>query len=74
MRQQITCRRSSYFHSSSNRRLQIEVGILREMLQKSELEEFRWISTELQVANALTKAGDSVILLEINQKINSLVT
>ena len=46
-----------------NRRLQIEVGILREMLQKSELEEFRWISTELQVANALTKAGCSGELL-----------
>ena len=42
-----------------NKRLQIEVGILRDMVQLSELEEFRWISTNLQVANTLTKAGCS---------------
>ena len=42
-----------------NKRLQIEVGILREMLKKSEIEEFRWISTNLQIANPLTKAGCS---------------
>ena len=42
-----------------NKRLQIEVGILREMLKKSEIEEFRWISTNLQIANSLTKAGCS---------------
>ena len=56
-------------HSSTavqNKRLQIEVGILRDMLQKSELEEFRWIPTTSQVANALTKAGTSVeYLLQI---------
>lgn len=43
----------------NNKRLQIEVGILRDMIQKAELEEFRWIPTGLQVANALTKAGCS---------------
>ena len=42
-----------------NKRLQIEVGILREMVQRAEFEEFRWISTNIQVANALTKAGCS---------------
>ena len=34
-------------------------SILREMLKKCEIEEFRWISTNLQIANPLTKAGCS---------------
>ena len=47
-------------HSTSqmeNKRIQIDIGILREMLDRSELQELRWIDTKHQVANALTKAG-----------------
>lgn len=40
-----------------NKRLQIDVGILREMLDRKEIEELRWIDTKHQIANALTKAG-----------------
>ena len=40
-----------------NKRLQIDMGILREMLEKGELDELRWIDTKYQVANPLTKAG-----------------
>lgn len=49
-------------HSSTsvdNKRLQIDVAILREMVQKGEISQFRWISTKHQVANALTKNGAS---------------
>ena len=40
-----------------NKRLQIDMGILREMLERGELDELRWIDTKHQVANPLTKAG-----------------
>ena len=49
-------------HSSTavqSKRLQIDVGVLRDLLHRSEIQEFRWISTQLQVANTLTKAGTS---------------
>ena len=39
------------------KRLQIDVAILREMLDKGEIHQFRWIDTQYQVANALTKQG-----------------
>ncbi len=42
---------------TENKRLQIDMGILREMLEKGELNELRWIDTKYQVANPLTKAG-----------------
>ena len=50
-------------HSSTsvdNKRLQIDVAILREMIHKGEISQFRWISTKSQVANALTKQGTSM--------------
>ena len=53
-------------HSSTNledKRLVIDVSILRDMLQRNELSEFKWISTEHQVANTLTKQGASDQLL-----------
>lgn len=49
-------------HSSTsvdNKRLQIDVAILREMVERGEIMQFRWISTIYQVANALTKHGTS---------------
>ena len=50
----------------SNKRLQIELAVLRNMIQSGELNEFRWVPGESQVANALTKAGaSSDFLLDI---------
>lgn len=49
-------------HSSTsveNKRLQIDVSILREMVEKGEIHQFRWIETKYQVANTLTKCGAS---------------
>ena len=45
--------------SVENKRLQIDVNMLREMVERDEISEFRWISTEHQMANALTKQGAS---------------
>ena len=49
-------------HSSTpckNKRLQIEMGILREMLVKKELTHLKWIPDKLNIANPLTKSGAS---------------
>ena len=49
-------------HSSTNledKRLLIDVSILRDMLERHELTNFVWVSTEHQLANALTKQGAS---------------
>ena len=43
--------------SVENKRLQIEVSVLRDTIHRGELNEFRWISTYLNLANPLTKAG-----------------
>ena len=43
--------------SVENKRLQIDISALREMIHKREIFQFRWIDTSHQVANALTKAG-----------------
>ena len=40
-----------------SKRLQIEVSVLRDTIHRGELNEFRWIPTELNLANPLTKAG-----------------
>ena len=53
-------------HSSTNledKRLLIDVSILRDMLQQHELTDFLWISTDNQLANVLTKQGASNKLL-----------
>jgi transposase InsO family protein len=53
-------------HSSNNleeKRLLIDISILRDMLAQHELTEFKWVPTEHQLANALTKQGASDKLL-----------
>jgi hypothetical protein len=53
-------------HSSTNledRRLIIDVCVLRDLLQQHELTEFKWIETKFQIANTLTKQGASDQLL-----------
>ena len=45
--------------SLENKRLQIDINILREMVENGELHEFRWVSTQHQIANSLTKQGAS---------------
>ena len=49
-------------HSSTNvenKRLIIDINLLRDMVIRKEIQEFRWISTDLQLANCLTKQGAS---------------
>ena len=46
--------------SVESKRLQIDISILREMIQVGHINQFRWIETKYQVANSLTKAGASV--------------
>ena len=56
-------------HSSTavdNKRLQIDISILRDDLHQKNIHELRWIETSLQVANCLTKNGcSSQYLLDI---------
>ena len=54
--------------SVENRRLQIDISMLREMVERNEINEFRWINSEHQIANSLTKRGvSSDYLLHILQ-------
>ena len=54
--------------SVENKRLRIDISVLRDMVSQSHIAEFRWISTHLQVANALTKSGcSSLYLLNVLQ-------
>ena len=49
-------------HSSTNledKRLIIDVSILRDMLNQNELTQLKWVPTEHQLANSLTKQGAS---------------
>ena len=49
-----------------NKRLQIDIGILREDIQQNNIQELRWVETGLNVANSLTKNGcSSTYLLDI---------
>ena len=53
-------------HSTTNledKRLLIDVSILRDMLEQKELTQFIWVPTEHQLANSLTKQGASTKLL-----------
>ena len=45
--------------SVENKRLQIDINMLREMIENGDIDEFRWIPTAYQVANPLTKSGAS---------------
>ena len=53
-------------HSSTNledKRLIIDISILRDMLEQNELTHLKWVPTEHQLANSLTKQGASNKLL-----------
>ena len=53
-------------HSSTNledKRLIIDISILRDMINQQDLSEFLWVSTEWQLADVLTKHGVSNKLL-----------
>ena len=41
------------------KRLRVEIGILCELLEKKEINSVKWISSEEQLANCLTKRGAS---------------
>ena len=52
-----------------DKRLTIDISILREMVEKCEINEFRWVSTDIQVANSLTKQGaNSDYLVQVLSK------
>jgi len=42
-----------------DKRLFIDICVLRNMIQNDEINDFRWVPTNLQIANALTKQGAS---------------
>ena len=47
-------------HSSTqilNKRLHIEMAILREMMDREDISELSWIPTDEQIADSLTKKG-----------------
>ena len=53
-------------HSSTNledKRLVLDISILRDLVEQRELTEFLWIATDLQLADVLTKQGASSKLL-----------
>ena len=55
-----------HLHSSTsieNKRLRIDISVLRDMLQRDEISQFKWIPTDIQVANGLTKKGCSTLYL-----------
>jgi len=63
----------SAVHSSTNledKRLVIDVSVLRDMLEQKELTDFKWVSTDIQLANALTKQGtsDKLLMKVFNEK------
>ena len=41
----------------SDKRFQMDLSLLREMLEKKELAKVEWVPTELQLADCLTKKG-----------------
>ena len=61
-------------HSSTNledKRLVIDVSVLRDFLQQKELSDFCWVSTEFQLADTLTKQGasDKLLINVLNKKL-----
>ena len=61
-------------HSSTNledKRLIIDVSVLRDFLLQKELTKFEWVATESQLANTFTKQGasDKLLLNVLNQKL-----
>ena len=49
--------------SVEDKRLFIDICVLRDMIQNEEINDFRWVSTDFQVSNALTKQGASAFSL-----------
>ena len=45
--------------SVQNKSLQIDINMLREMIEEGTVNEFRWVATNDQIANSLTKRGAS---------------
>ena len=45
--------------STQNKSLQIDINILREMVERSTISEFRWVDAKDQIADSLTKRGAS---------------
>ena len=43
-------------NSVAERRLRIDIAILKEMLEKTEIESIIWVPTNLQLADVLTKS------------------
>ena len=49
--------------SVTDKRLRIEIGSLKEMLQTKDIVKVHWVETKYQLADALTKMGASTKLL-----------
>ena len=64
----------SSVHSSTNvedKRLRIDICVLRDMIANKELTDIVWIPTDLQIANCMTKNGASIysLLFVLNNKL-----
>ena len=46
-----------------DKRLYIDICVLRDMIKNKEIGEFRWVPTDMQISNALTKQGASTYSL-----------
>jgi hypothetical protein len=62
-------------YSSTNvedKRLLIDISVLRDLVQRKELTEFSWVDTKLQLADVLTKKGasDKLLLSVFNNKLH----
>ena len=50
-------------HPVLDKRIRVEIGILREMTEKKKIVSVDWITSDKQIANRLTKHGASPDLL-----------
>ena len=48
----------------SDKRLRIEIGIVKEMVENKQIGKIRWIKSKKQIADILTKKGVSVNLMK----------
>ena len=48
----------------SDKRLRIEIGIVKEMVENNQISKIGWIESKKQIADILTKKGVSVNLLK----------
>ena len=61
------CENLTSTKSVTEKRLRIDIAALREMLEKKEISNVRWVPTEYQIADVLTKTGKS------SQQLNNLM-